>query len=249
MVSIILISLCCALALTHPPTHSQVETAKKIAMEIDRQQLTSEPSLKIAQGLENIFSPAGKPITLKCKVAYTPSASFMWTFNGKPVQGNVALNVEEKLMNVGKPIVESGMLSSTFVMGCPSSENSGVYKCIATNGHKTVESAAEIEIEGENRNCESNKAPSIVQWSDSRFEMETNVATLMCRADKPAEFTWIFNEKVINGGSRFEIMPYGDLLIKNVQWEDMGSYICVARNKYGESEEVAFLYPTELRNL
>lgn len=248
MFSFVLFLSTSALVFGHPAGHSHHHAAvTKLATELDAQQLTSSPKLKMTVGLEDIKIQSGVPHTLRCEILFTPSATIQWHHDGKRIQGDFDINVEEKMLNIGKSVVESGILASTFTIECPSSENSGTYTCEAQNGHQTVKSTAVIEIEGEDTECRSTRrtAPKIVQWTESRFEMEGNVATLICRANKAADWAWTFEGSLIaSDNGRFEVLSNGDLRIKSITWADMGAYFCVARNNYGEERQETFLYPT-----
>ncbi|KAF1748403.1 hypothetical protein GCK72_024870 [Caenorhabditis remanei] len=234
----------CALSFGHPPVQIH-NSVLNMAKDLDQQQLTSKPMLKVTAALEDTQVPAGAPHTLYCEVLATPAASIRWLFNGKKVQGNMELNIEEKLLNTKKNVVDSGIIGSTYTIECPSSETSGTYTCVAFNGHQTVETSAVIETEGDFE-CRQNRrsAPKVVQWTDSRFEMQGNVATLSCRANQAADWAWTYEGDLITDESRFEVVPNGDLRIKNIVWADMGTYECIARNDYGETRQDTFLYPT-----
>uniref|UniRef100_A0A1I7USJ1 Immunoglobulin domain protein n=1 Tax=Caenorhabditis tropicalis TaxID=1561998 RepID=A0A1I7USJ1_9PELO len=245
MLFFLLVLLNSALTFAAPPhAHMQVAVAS-LVKEIDAQQLTSKPMLKVTSGLEDVKIPAGESYTLHCEILSTPGAAVYWLRNGKRIQGNMDLNVEEKMLNLGKKVVESGILASQYTIECPTSEDAGTYTCIAYNGHQTVQSSAVIEIEGSNTACKPShrSAPRIVQWTESRFEMQGNYATLVCRSNEAVDWAWTFDGELITE-DRYEVMANGDLRIKDIAWEDMGEYFCIARNKYGETRQETFLYPT-----
>lgn len=39
-------------------------------------------------------------------------------------------------------------------------------------------------------------------------------------------------------------MDNGDLIIRNIEWSDMGGYTCRVKNSEGSDETLVFLYPT-----
>ncbi|KAF1748753.1 hypothetical protein GCK72_025220 [Caenorhabditis remanei] len=236
-----------SLAYVSTTTYSRYRNASAHeSIVLNAQQLREEPMLKITRGLEPLKALTEKKLVLTCDVLYRPAATIMWTFNELPIQGDLEISMEDKIINMDTPVYEAGNLRSTLTIECPSTADTGVYRCITTNGIETVSSAAWIEFVSSGDECKSNgiSGPVITQWSYSRFEYRGNAAILVCRADRPAEWIWknADNETIETGG-RFEILPNGDLLIQNISWADMGPYFCTARNEFGESGEVTFLYP------
>jgi len=46
-------------------------------------------------------------------------------------------------------------------------------------------------------------------------------------------------------GRRHQILPTGDLKIRQLRWkDDMGAYTCRAENRFGSDTSLTFLYPT-----
>ncbi|EFO82609.1 CRE-ZIG-3 protein [Caenorhabditis remanei] len=231
---------------TAAPESKMDAAVSDLVMGLDH--LTGKTMLKFVDSLADLKLESGESAAIRCEVTSTPSAVIFWEKDGKRVQGSDKLNLFEKITNTGKFVVESGIVSSIFHIPCASSKDSGVYKCIATNGHSTVESTAEIQVDGVDGKCPSTHrtAPKITLQTESRFEMSGNAATLVCRADKKADWTWTFSgEPIKMDDGRHEILPNGDLFIRNISWDDMGDYTCVASNKYGQSEAETFLYPTK----
>ncbi|CAP34708.2 Protein CBR-ZIG-3 [Caenorhabditis briggsae] len=219
----------------------------ELVVELDKE-LTHKPLIKTTVKLEDVTLQAGQSAVLHCEILSIPSAVIFWEKNGKLVQGDRELNIFEKLINTGKPLVDNGIVSSNYHIPCATHNDTGVYKCIGYNGHKRIESTAVVEIEGTDAKCPSNKhtAPMITLQTESRFEMSGNAATLVCRANKKATWSWTFDgDAIYFEEGRHEILPTGDLLIRNISWSDMGDYFCTAKNKYGVAEGETFLYPTK----
>ncbi|EGT50303.1 hypothetical protein CAEBREN_24520 [Caenorhabditis brenneri] len=221
-----------------------------MAEELDSK-LTSKPMLRIIKPLDDVTVMAGETVTFQCDALFIPSATIYWEKNGVRVQGDKELNLKEKMLNLGKPIVESGIVTSTLTIPCADAHDSGKYQCIAYTGHSSVKSSAELTVEGRSQCKSSHRAAlAITQFTDSRFEMEGNTATLLCRTNQFAERTWTFDEKPIDFASgRYTIQPNGDLVINNIDWPDMGTYICTASNEHGEESVETFLYPTKKKTL
>ncbi|PIC21503.1 hypothetical protein B9Z55_026311 [Caenorhabditis nigoni] len=236
-----------AFAVAHPPIHANIhESMANLVNELDSK-LTSKPVLKMTKALTDTTIQAGDRFVLECEVLSTPTATIHWEKDGVRVQGDKEVNVREKLLNLASPVVESGIVISTLTIPCLQPEDSGEYRCIAFNGHQTAKSSAELIVEGQ-AECKSARhaPPTINQWTDSRFELEGNAATLMCRSNELVTRSWTFGDKpVVSDGDRYVVEPNGDLLIKNIAWEDMGSYICTVSNAHGEDKVETFLYPTK----
>ncbi|CAO4386059.1 unnamed protein product [Caenorhabditis nigoni] len=218
-----------------------------LVAELDKE-LTHKPLIKTTVKLEDMTLQAGQSAALHCEILAIPSAVIYWEKNGQLVQGDRELNLFEKLMNTGNPLVDNGIVSSNYHIPCATAKDAGVYKCIGYNGHKRIETTAAVEIEGTDADCPSTDktAPMITLQTESRFEMAGNAATLICRANKEATWSWTFDgEEIDFHAGRHEILPTGDLLIRNISWPDMGDYFCTAKNKYGVAEGETFLYPTK----
>ncbi|XP_076308136.1 zwei Ig domain protein zig-2-like [Tachypleus tridentatus] len=42
-----------------------------------------------------------------------------------------------------------------------------------------------------------------------------------------------------------QVLDNGDLLIRNIRWEDVGIYTCTAQNDLGSDMTLTFLYPVK----
>ena len=51
------------------------------------------------------------------------------------------------------------------------------------------------------------------------------------------------DEQPITDNDKFKIMPDGSLIIHDLDFSDMGAYVCVAKNKYGHAMAETFVYP------
>lgn len=47
---------------------------------------------------------------------------------------------------------------------------------------------------------------------------------------------------------KFEILETGDLLIKDLRWEDMGNYVCTVSNELGSDTVSTFVYPASVNS-
>ncbi|KAE9414739.1 hypothetical protein Angca_006939, partial [Angiostrongylus cantonensis] len=163
------------------------------------------------------------------------------TLNGKEIAGVHDANLFEKLSNIGKSTLQNGVVTSRIRIPCAEKKHRGKYRCIANNGHHTIERSAKISI--------MLAAPQIIQFTDSRFEIQDNAVQLMCRVSQPgATIAWYFMKDgevriPLIDNADFEVLPNGDLLIKRCDFETrVGTYFCVASNDVGEDRAEAWLY-------
>lgn len=89
-------------------------------------------------------------------------------------------------------------------------------------------------------------------WTHTRIENLDSPVILFCRVDgrTEAQIKWINSDGreltpfTVDG--KYDILSNGDLLIRKVTWDDMGSYYCVAENQYGQDKIESFLYPSQV---
>lgn len=66
-----------------------------------------------------------------------------------------------------------------------------------------------------------------------------------------ASVSWTLpNDKLVSHlhKDKFEVLETGDLLIKDLRWEDMGSYVCTASNELGSDSVSTFVYPASVKS-
>jgi len=142
----------------------------------------------------------------------------------------------------------------------------GEFKCVADNGHATISSSAAIAVQGSTK-CDAQSdtakrtlqgkasnvaglAPKIFMWTEGRFERIGASVQLYCRArGNPAPTVqWVGeNGRSIITDSTYELLPNGDLLIKNTSDPEKtsGLYSCVVTNDFGQDKVDSFFYATE----
>ncbi|VDL62039.1 unnamed protein product [Nippostrongylus brasiliensis] len=219
--------------------------------ELDKAQLTRPAELRFSSvEMDDQTVQAGSTFELKCEVYSVPPPVFIWTLNGKRIVNTQSSNLVEKLTNVGKPTLQNGVVISRIRIPCAEKKHRGKYRCIANNGHQIIEASAKITVVGDEK-CEpvDLAPPQIIQFTDSRFELQDNAVELMCRVAKPdSTIAWYFmqDDEVrvpLIDNSDFEVLPNGDLIVKRCDFETrVGTYVCVASNDAGEDRAEAWLY-------
>lgn len=94
---------------------------------------------------------------------------------------------------------------------------------------------------------QTSSAPRITEYYSVLLQSIGSTVLLPCHAvgrPRPAVHWVDPNENIITGhGSRYEVLPTGELLIQRLKWDDMGAYKCVAENSMGKDEIPSFIYP------
>jgi hypothetical protein len=225
---------------------------------LDSAELFEPPKIKFTNPPQDTAVESGSSLVLTCEATGIPPPVIRWTFNGEEVrQGKYEEddNTLEKLLNLGLVTIENGVTISKLKIDCVTPQHAGKYFCVANNGHETIETSAEVVVEegeGEatclSKKSESGSGPVIYMWTDGRFEREGATAQLFCRArgTPDPKITWRDSEGgEIRSGETYTILPNGDLLMKDVNFELMDVYTCEATNEHGTDTATAFFYPTE----
>ncbi|EYB81269.1 hypothetical protein Y032_0388g505 [Ancylostoma ceylanicum] len=253
----ILIVLFMAVYVGSSPPERLQESVKLLNAELDKAELTRPAELRFANvEMDDRTVRAGSSFELKCEVYALPPPVFTWTLNGRRIAGTEEANLFEKLSNIGKPTLQNGVVTSRIRIPCAEKKHRGKYRCVATNGHHMVEASAKISVVGSEL-CDVTELdpPQIIQFTDSRFEIQDNTVQLMCRVAEPnAAVAWYFmkDDEVrvpLIDNSDFEILANGDLIVKRCDFETrVGTYVCVASNDAGEDRAEAWLYCNSREN-
>ncbi|XP_008200376.1 neuroglian isoform X4 [Tribolium castaneum] len=163
----------------------------------------------------------GETVEFRCEAGGVPKPEIKWIHNGKPIS-EAPPNPRRRVEN-NRIVIERLVESDTGNYGCNATNSLGyVYKDVYVN---VLSLAPEIL-----------EAPTDTQAVDGQ-----NV-TMICKvlgAPKPS-IKWSLNERELTGG-RYIVQPNGDLIIRNVQFDDRGNYTCFAENKFGNASAKAAL--------
>ncbi len=93
----------------------------------------------------------------------------------------------------------------------------------------------------------NHSAPKITQWMET-YMLEMGLdAHLHCSTNGPHGTMWIGpDENPIldeDRDGKFKIFPDGSLAIHDLNFEDMGVYQCIVKNKFGHDMAETFVYP------
>ncbi|XP_076879455.1 inactive tyrosine-protein kinase 7a isoform X2 [Brachyhypopomus gauderio] len=118
--------------------------------------------------------------------------------------------------------------------------DAGNYTCVASNS-----------VQGEIRAVVQLTVAAFVVFKlkpENTTVYQGQTALLHCQAagDPPPIIQWKKKDKFLDAGrSRFEMMPNGSLVIRDVTTDDVGSYTCIAGNSCNIAHTTAELYAVE----
>lgn len=150
---------------------------------------------------------------------------------------------------------------SRLYIDCAQALDAGVYTCVAENAYSRVsaesnvkvvhEKTPETEVDNSVALCMTKKSygspARIHMWTRTRLELIGSEVRLFCRASGSPQPTlsWVGpDDTPLTTSQKYTVLENGDLIIKELAWEDMGGYTCVAANANGEDRSLTFLYPT-----
>ncbi|CAG0900071.1 unnamed protein product, partial [Cyprideis torosa] len=95
-----------------------------------------------------------------------------------------------------------------------------------------------------------NPPPVISLWRPFFIEEFHNDALFYCRTNGKGNVTWVLPDSELSESERMQVDPEvlwtGDLLLKNVTWDDLGHYTC----RYDDSESITtFFYPAKPKDV
>ncbi|GIY55968.1 zwei Ig domain protein zig-3 [Caerostris extrusa] len=192
------------------------------------------------------------------KLVEVPLAIY-WTKDGKRLLQSAypsPLSVDAQDSTLGL-----GFTRSRLFVNCASHEDAGIYSCVAENEYirafKDSQVFVDETLDANNEIICLDKKPfvgipaRVHMWTHTRLEVMGKDAQLYCRSSgdpKPRVMWKGPDEEVITSSKKYKFLPNGDMIVRNIDWTDMGVYTCVATNSEGSDEAMVFLYPTMPEN-
>jgi hypothetical protein len=141
-----------------------------------------------------------------------------------------------------------------FNLDCLTEEDAGIYECVISNGKEKRSAATEVRIASfQKTGChphnrlrdEVDVKPLIHQWSEMYMQTTGDDALLICRAAGPHETYWIGpnGQPVDTKSEKYQMTKQGDLIVRNLSFEDMGNFQCLVKNINGSDMIETFVYP------
>lgn len=137
-------------------------------------------------------------------------------------------------------------------------ENERTFTCVGRAGEKvdqatTVVYASDkkpsfLTLAGSNGVLAGPRKSRIVQHYTTLLSSIGSNVVLPCRVTgRPMpDIFWLNTEGEVIGPKhdRFKVMPNGGLMIAQLEWNDMGTYTCIARNQLAKDVAETFVYPS-----
>ncbi|GFS11365.1 contactin [Elysia marginata] len=180
--------------------------------------------------IHNQHADIGSPLTWRCDARASPTPTFQWMRNGKPVVSD-----PKRFIRVNNNVLTISKLDPDL--------HNGMYQCSASNIHGTSLSEGQLRVLA--------LAPNFYKFPmqpSTRAPLFGNV-TLPCKPEgAPAsKITWYRNGielNVVDSGT-YSVTPGGRLRMTSVQSGDSGRYTCKAENFLGVAENTTELYIVE----
>lgn len=169
---------------------------------------TVEPELKNAAEDENV--------EFRCEASGIPEPVIKWIHNGKPISES-------------PPNARRTVGTNSITIRGLSSKDTGNYGCNATNSLGYVYKDVYLNVLA--------LPPEFKERPRQEATVDRRTVTLRCRvfgAPNP-EVKWIRGGLELTGG-RYQTQDNGDLVIRDVSFNDAGDYTCHAKNKFGVIE-------------
>ncbi|CAL4144045.1 unnamed protein product, partial [Meganyctiphanes norvegica] len=178
---------------------------------------------EILENPTDVLVPRNEPATLNCHASGMPTPNITWYKDGQPFDHtSTGRNV----------LLETGDLFFLRVLQTKRDNDAGVYWCVAANSlGKAISRNATLEIT-------ILREDYLTEPTDTRLA-EGETALLACvppRGYPEPVVTWQKDNQDIDPSRemRYRIVDGGSLVITGVRATDQGTYVCLARNVYGE---------------
>jgi len=199
-------------------------------------------------------------VLLECAASGTPAPQIKWYKDGKPLHKDKKYQ-KKMLSHHGFPLFRYGQgglqsqpklkgslgqIKSQVSLDCLTEEDAGVYECVISNGHEKRSAVTELRVASfQKTGCHKKVKPLIHQWSEMYMQTTGSDALLTCRSAGPHEIYWVDpNGKPVDIKSKkYQMTKQGDLIVRNLSFEDMGNFQCLVKNINGSDMKETFVYP------
>lgn len=160
-----------------------------------------------------IFALRGNTVELYCIYHGTPLPKITWSKNGKPIEYNERLVLE----NYGKSL----RIKKADVA------DEGRYACEVTSENAEGDSSNfELKIESAPRIIDEPMSNNVTLKQPFQIACEVN------GSPQPV-VNWFFNGKIIGNSDKHRKVNENRIIVKEAKESDTGNYACIATNSYG----------------
>ncbi|XP_025096549.1 neural cell adhesion molecule 1-like isoform X2 [Pomacea canaliculata] len=172
-------------------------------------------------------------ISLGCLAVGSSKPTIYWLKDGVVIRGSPTVveletNTEEKM--------QVSSTESHLYLNCLDSSHSGEYTCVALIPGREISMTMNLAVSEEAR---------VYMWTRGRLEYQSKDVQLFCRGygTPQPEIKWLdTNGTLIESSEKYTIDSSGDLIIRNINSENEGVYMCGAINSKGAQAMPVFLY-------
>uniref|UniRef100_A0A8B9KU46 protein-tyrosine-phosphatase n=1 Tax=Astyanax mexicanus TaxID=7994 RepID=A0A8B9KU46_ASTMX len=182
-----------------------------------------EPPRWVKEPVKSQVVTIGSDVHIKCHAAGKPKPTVKWMRNGKPFHGELNPHT-------------STVQGDTIMLLRALPNDSAVYQCEASNPHGTLLGTANVMV--------MNHPPLILTKDYQEYAtVRGKNVTMDCKvfSSPLAAVEWEDPEGSVKK-ERFSIHENGSLQIHPAEAEDMGKYVCFAKNSEGSSSISAELF-------
>ncbi|KAK0167639.1 hypothetical protein PV327_005010 [Microctonus hyperodae] len=210
-------------------------------------------NVTMSQGLHLLMR--GQSYELKCEAAGKPAPEIYW-IRGVEIkkQVNKLRHSTRTYYSCNRQEPDMAKVESKYIINCASDTNAGPIHCVAISGRFVEIKSAIIKIDGSSLregSCNIQQSPIITKFRPTLLSVQGSTIILPCDAwgnPRPQIFWQIRGDTGatdLENDSRIKLLKDGGLLIKSLQWNDLGEYICIANSSLGEDRAMTFVYPLQ----
>lgn len=194
---------------------------------------------------------------LECSVSGTPAPSVTWYKDGFPL-----IQVPKITYHPMHPLYGTDKTPDTQVeqsmalayakldLDCVTPADAGFYECVASNGKTTQRFATEVHVAsfptGSCKPRSMHQSPPQIMEHYQNYLLEIGYdAHLKCLTIGRHSTTWLTptDEPIDTNNDKYQIKPDGSLIIRELDFMDMGTYRCLVKNEFGSDQIETFVYP------
>lgn len=186
----------------------------------------------------------GGDLLLECAVSGSPSPQVSW-YKDDIFVSHRDWKIEEDVSSIGVSVAR-------LKINCLTEKDVGAYECRARAGNQEVSSVTLVNVvpnEVPNARCVMTGRPEIAIWKETLLVEEGDTARLPCAVQDSAldyRITWTNmdgEDTSQNHRNKFKVQSNGDLVIRDVSFEEMGRYTCTVSGTGGTQSIHTFVYP------
>ncbi|XP_054167055.1 zwei Ig domain protein zig-4-like [Oppia nitens] len=201
---------------------------------------------------------------LQCEAGGTPTPTIHWLKNGNKIDQGDTGSYDDDDDNIKKGELSLSMTRSRLFLDCVHPKDEAIYTCVASSPANRVSAETHLKVIPNLRtsndliNEDNNIAKCLTKksygsparihmWTHNILELIGSDVQLLCRASgtPTPTISWVGPEdNTLTNSEKYKILENGDLVIRDLSWDDMGNYMCVADNQHGSDRTTLFLYPT-----